>query len=292
MPKYNKNAKRKYTDNKCSEGVLKFIQPGEVFVEVTPDMVPGVFDYYQISNYGRLYHNYRQVMLKPSLHGTGYMVVSLATKTGYKTIRLHRLVMIAHHDIPDRDLYEVNHINGDKTCNYDWNLEWATPKENVHHAYRTGLAKIGDDRPESTITDEIAFEICMLLEQNKYTNQQIADMVGTTQSIVNHIRNGESWKHLSCNFTFTKSRQWRLFTEDQVHNICKYFEIYYRGNLSYMDHARNALVYCGYNTSDKYANCAAEIYLQRYYKNISQNYNFNSIVQRLSPLGGEIPHQE
>jgi hypothetical protein len=39
---------------------------------------------------------------------------------------------------PDGD-YEVNHKNGNKERNARENLEWATPSENLQHAYDTGL---------------------------------------------------------------------------------------------------------------------------------------------------------
>lgn len=293
MPKYNGINSKKYKDEnlKHSEGVLKYAQPGEVFVEITQDMVPGVYDYYQISNYGRVYHNYRQVMLKTFIGDDIYPMITLTTIDGYKTHSIHRLMMIAFNDIPNRDEYFVNHKNGDKTCNYLWNLEWCTAKENTQHALRTGLIPVGEGRPEALITEETAIRICEYLEQNKYTNQEIADMCGTNQSIVNHIKNRECWRHISCNYTFTKSRKWRMFTDEQIHNLCKYFQLYYRGGLSYAQHARNALAYCGYEITEQSEDTAVYIYKEERYKKISQNYNFKPIVQRLSP-GGEIPHQE
>lgn len=273
---------RRYTIGKCIEGVNDYILPGEKFVEVTTDMVTGVYDYYQVSNFGRVYHNYLQIIMKPGLGTSGYHFLILSTENGNKPVQLHRLVMIAFHDIPNRESYQVNHINGDKTCNYDWNLEWVTRSENVLHAYRTGLQQIGENHSTATISEETAIKICELLEENKYTNEEIANMTNTSNSLVSHIRQGNTWSHISCNYKINKSRPGRLFTDEQVHNLCKYFQLYYKGDITNNDHARNALRYYGYDVSDKYIDAARQIYVNRQYKSISKNYNFNSPVQRLS----------
>lgn len=276
---------RKFITDKCPEGLEKYIQPGEVFVDVTTDMVPGVYDYYQVSNFGRVYHNYLQIIMKPGLGTSGYNFIVLSTENGTKIVQLHRLVMIAFHDIPDRNVYQVNHINGDKTCNYEWNLEWVTRSENVLHAYSIGLKKAGEEHPNASITEDTAIKICELLQEGTYTNIQIANMMKTTPHIVSHIKQGENWRHISSNYIFPSYRPKKLFTDEQVHNICKYFQIYYKGDLTNNQYYKNALLYYGYDTSKKYIDAVREIYVGRQYTNISKNYNFNSIVQRLSPNG-------
>lgn len=264
---------KRYNSLRNPEGVQKYVQSGEIFIEVTTDMVPGVYDYYQISNYGRVYHNYLDIIMKPGTSTSGYKFIIMSTDRGPKPIQLHRLVLIAFNDIPNRDEYQVNHINGNKTKNYIWNLEWVTRRENVLHAYQTGLQKIGEEHWNSTISDEVAYNICTLLEKNQYTNNEIAEMLNVSPYVVNDIKKSQSWKHVSCNFTFIQ-RPGKLFTKDQIHNICKYFELYDIGNLTVNDHCRNALAYYNYDTSDRYIDSVRKIYNHKYYTNISQNYNF------------------
>lgn len=65
----------------------------------------------------------------------GYRVVNL----GYKQKeRVHRLVATVFIPNPDSKP-QVNHIDGNKLNNEPNNLEWATCKENIQHAFRTGL---------------------------------------------------------------------------------------------------------------------------------------------------------
>ena len=67
-------------------------------------------------------------------NGYGY----LSVRVNKKYYRVHRLV--ATKFIPNPDNKEdVNHLDGNKSNNCVQNLEWATRKENVAHAHKTGL---------------------------------------------------------------------------------------------------------------------------------------------------------
>ena len=70
--------------------------------------------------------------LKVSHNARGYQQVSAGP--------VHRLVSETWIPNPNHHK-QVNHINGDKDDNSVENLEWTTPSQNMHHAWRTGLTK-------------------------------------------------------------------------------------------------------------------------------------------------------
>lgn len=64
-------------------------------------------------------------------------------KEWFKNYKVHRLVASLFCPKPgNKDWYDVNHKDGDKTNNYYTNLEWVTPRENALHAIQTGLVPV------------------------------------------------------------------------------------------------------------------------------------------------------
>lgn len=89
-------------------------------------------------------HRKKQIIFVPekirthSHTNNGYYVIRLCKRPRMKSYLVHRLV--AEHFI--RNIHnkpEVNHKDGDKKNNFVNNLEWVTKKENVIHAFETGI---------------------------------------------------------------------------------------------------------------------------------------------------------
>jgi len=157
------------------------------------------FKDYCVDKSGKVYSLKSNRFLKPQQQRTGYYTVSLRNDTEVKTVSLHRVVALAFIENPEGKP-QVNHINGDKSDNSVCNLEWMTPKENVQHAYDTGLAR-GTRNPDRFLSDDVAHGVCILI-QDSWRNKDIAESFGIPQQIVADIRWGKSYQEISCEYDF------------------------------------------------------------------------------------------
>jgi len=99
---------------------------------------------YSISSEGYIRNN-TTGSLRYGVPTGNYFKIKLTDGKRYKQYRLHRLV--GEYFIPNpNNLPELNHKNGKKYINADWNLEWVTSSENKRHARRTGLQKTNKEK--------------------------------------------------------------------------------------------------------------------------------------------------
>lgn len=252
----------------------EIVYHGEIFEDITKEEISFVYPYYQISNCGRVYHKYLGKIMSPGINGGGYKFVELSTFEGPKPIQIHRLMMMKINSIPNPDLYDVNHKNGNKLDDYDWNLEWCTRKENILHSYNTGLHVVGEDNVLSTISNQQAINICELLQTGDYTNKEIASMTGATESIVSSIKQKESWIHISKDYDFYQ-RPGKLFSDNDILLLCRYFaEVPKPDKLSINKYCKMALNDCGLCSDEQYIDSVRKLYTRKYYTNISKNFDY------------------
>lgn len=118
--------------------------------------IEGYENLYQVSSKGRVRSldrvnsNVKGRVLKYGLQDYRYPNVTLHKNGKQISKTIHRLVAIHFVNNP-YDKKQVNHINGIRTDNRMENLEWVSPRENLLHAFDTGLASAtkGKDHPSS-----------------------------------------------------------------------------------------------------------------------------------------------
>lgn len=248
----------------------EFIYPGEIFRYVTDDIVPGVYPYYMVSNFGKVYHRYLKIIMKPGLETSGYYFIILSTINGQKIVQMNRLVLMTFNPINNPENYQANHINGNKLNNELSNLEWTTRSENITHAYKTGL----HPKPSNTIIDiETAKKIVCMLDMGKKC-KDIAYILDVNENIVNSIKKKESWKEVSEGHDFNY-RKGRKYSDEEVIKLCEYFENNKKfDNEEVNSYVLKSLIACGFDNPEEYIDTARKIYTRKYYTNISNNYNF------------------
>ena len=96
---------------------------------------------YFVSNFGNVKRNEKEI--KKSKDRKWYYYINISINGNVKVFRVHRLVAMAF--IPNPlNKNEINHIDGNKTNNNVNNLEWATHKENMKHAFDNDLISKND----------------------------------------------------------------------------------------------------------------------------------------------------
>lgn len=191
--------------------------------------IPEVKDRYFISDYARVYNSESDKMMCPRINKFGYVEIHLVLKNGKtKSYKLHRVVMLCFNYIEGCEYLDVNHIDGVKTNNLLWNLEWATRKENMQHAIRHGLRDscILENAPKAILTNEQVHTICQCLEQ-RIPYEQIANIINidynpNTLSLISDIKEGKSWTPISSQYNIPiTNKNNQIFNNDEIEQICQ-----------------------------------------------------------------------
>ena len=167
-------------------------------IEIWKDAV-GYERYFKVSNLGRIFSKRTNRILKTHLLKTGYL--SFCTRLGGRqskavSLKVHRLVATAFLD-NDASYPIVNHIDGDKLNNKASNLEWVTYKDNIDHAYATGLIKIknGLENRNSKLTKDVLKYI--FFSSRKYGGtksfNELAKELGISKTTINDFLCGNRY---------------------------------------------------------------------------------------------------
>lgn len=163
--------------------------------------VVGFEDLFEVSTLGRVKSLRTERVLKSHINKMGYETI--ATKIGGRKgisvcFRVHRLVAEAFIQNPEGKP-QVNHIDGVKTNNQTTNLEWVTARENVLHAYKTGLATptLGESQGQSKLTEGDVEYIRKnyISGDRRFGQRALSRRLGVAHTTIGDVVNRLSWAH-------------------------------------------------------------------------------------------------
>lgn len=166
--------------------------------------IPGYEGLYKVSSFGRVLSLERiidhptrgNIRLKQRFMSLtkckdGYVKVGLS-KNGYtKSCKISRLVATTFILNPDNKR-EVNHIDGNKSNDFVSNLEWASPKENIHHLYNV-LNQPSNNRK---LTKEQVMEIynTNFTKNKRGYRKLLAEKFSVTEACIKAVKSGIYYK--------------------------------------------------------------------------------------------------
>jgi len=178
----------------------------DIFIGKKPEVWVDIINYeglYQVSNLGRIKRLSRLINVNSNRWGpikmndekihtailpsSRYLNVSLCKNGKPKLFQVHRLV--AQHFIPNpENKSQVNHKNLNKRDNRVINLEWATSKENMNHAYANKRHEMIKNR----VKDQSHYKSKDVLTYAGFVVniKQAAKMQGVSQAHMSRMLNG------------------------------------------------------------------------------------------------------
>lgn len=156
---------------------------------------------YFISTKGKVksFSHKKPRILKPRISPDGYVWYVLTINGKGKTMRANRLVAKAFIPNPENK-NTVNHIDGNKKNNDVSNLEWATRREQMQHAYKLGLKKPvqGILQGNSVLTEKQVKEIRKIYKAHdkKFGMIPLAKKYNVSTSTIDKCVNRRSYKNI------------------------------------------------------------------------------------------------
>jgi hypothetical protein len=120
----------------------------------------------------------------------GRLRVTLRHNGRIVSLFVHRLIAAAFIPNPENKR-EVNHIDGNPTNNALSNLEWVTPKENIQHAWRTGL-HASEKHGLAKMTHAKVSEMRELRKQGK-SYKELSEIFGLSRPQTSAICRNKFW---------------------------------------------------------------------------------------------------
>lgn len=274
-----------------SKPILFNIAKPEYWIDIN-SRINVIKPYYKISSYGRIYNMEKNIYMRMRIIGHGYLEITLQTINGPKDYLVHRLVKFCFNPIENSQLYQINHIDGNKFNNNICNLEWCTMEYNLWHQnniidsnnsispFPNLISNISDRQSYHIYDHELVRKICECLtttmSYREICDKNNIEYNDKTLSLIIAIKNRVRFKEISKDYVFEKNNKAsgeRSFTDEQARNICEMIIKGYDNrticinigfDLDNMDRIKRKMLY----------NKIRKIRLRKTYADISKDYKF------------------
>jgi len=137
------------------------------------------------------------IIRKPFISKNGYHMIILCCPEKKKHFSIARLVLSTFGRLPV-EKEETNHKDGNKSNNHLSNLEWVSAKENVQHAFRTGLRDntFGEKHARAAMSKIQVKAVRILSNVHKVSDRFLSNFFKVSRSCIYKIRTRQSWKHI------------------------------------------------------------------------------------------------
>ncbi len=161
-------------------------------------------EFYEVSNTGKIRNsrNKREVKLQISNTGYCYYCGGTGKRKSQKIFRVHRAMMESFQVPNPENKSSINHKDGDKLNNSFDNLEWCTHKENIQHAWDTGLRNSDSISGVNNCSSILKEEDILFIKNNYipysriFGTRRLGIMFNVDHSVISEIVNNKSYKNM------------------------------------------------------------------------------------------------
>lgn len=152
-------------------------------------------DKYLISDNGQIKNIITNKIRTSHFNKKGYVVCTLnmGGRNNFKGVSIHRAIMCSFTD-GDYSL-QINHIDGDKTNNLIYNLEFVSCKENIKHGWENKLyvPRNNEKNPFCKISNEVVKQIRLEYIKGKkgHSSNYLSDKYNISKSQILRIVKNE-----------------------------------------------------------------------------------------------------
>ena len=190
----------------------------------------GIETNYMISNYGRVWSDNRNIIMKNGTDRNGRANIHLLVNGKNWIPNISRLLGLTFLGEPPEPDWEIDHIDNNPFNNSLSNLQWLSPFDNKSKAHRDGCIDyyeqpLGEDAFASIYTYEQVKYACELMEAG-YDINFIYDETLISKTALRNIQSRRDWCSISCyykveNMSISKPRRTPSYIKEEVLELLK-----------------------------------------------------------------------